>query len=82
MKFLKQKGTGDIYPWTEYLAARDDMEEFVRGEPEPVAEEVTNTSENPETETAEPAVDEGLADAAAAFRKAVSKPGRKTKAQG
>ena len=82
MKFLKQIGTGDIYQWTEHLAAREDMEEFVRGEPEPVAEEATNTSENPDTETAEPAVDEGLADAAEAFRKSVSKPGRKTKAQG
>lgn len=82
MKLLIQKGTGDIYPWTEHLAAREDMEEFVRGEPEPVAEVEGNTSENPVTETAEPAVDEGLADAAEAFRKAVSKPGRKTKAQG
>ena len=86
MKLLKQKGTGDIYVWTEYLAARDDMEELVRGEPvaqeQEVAEEEGNPSENPVTETAEPAVEEGLAEAAAAFRKAVSKPGRKTKAQG
>lgn len=87
MKLLKQKGTGDIYVWTENLAERDDMEEFTRGEtptaptPEPELED-GNTSENPDTETAEPAVEEGLADAAEAFRKAVSKPGRKTKSQG
>lgn len=85
MKLLKQKGTGDIYPWTEYLALRDDMEEVgsvaPQAEPQEAVEE-TNTSENPDTETAEPAVEEGLAEAAAAFRKAVSKPGRKTKAQG
>lgn len=82
MKFLKQIGTGDIYPWTEQLAARDDMEDFVREEPAPVTEAEGNTSENPITETAEPAVDEDLANAAEAFRKSVSKPGRKTKAQG
>ena len=84
MKLLKQKGTGDIYAWTEYLAARDDMEEFTRGspEPQPVAVDESNTSENPDTETAEPAVDDGLAEAAEAFRKSVSKPGRKTKVQG
>ena len=87
MKLLKQKGTGDIYVWTELLAARDDMEEVGSPAehveaPAPEAEEEANTSENPDTETAEPAVDEGLADAAEAFRKSVSKPGRKTKAQG
>lgn len=89
MKLLKQKGTGDIFVWTENLAARDDMEEFTPGAaaapaatPEQAASDAGNTSENPDTETAEPAVDEGLAGAAEAFRKAVSKPGRKTKAQG
>ena len=85
MKLLKQKGTNDIYVWTENLAARDDMEEFTRGEAPAVPEMPTdegNPSENPDTETAEPAVDEGLADAAEAFRKSVSKPGRKTKTQG
>ena len=85
MKLLKQKGTGDIFVWTEHLAARDDMEEFTPGTaaaPEQAVSDAGNTSENPDTETAEPAVDEGLAGAAEAFRKAVSKPGRKTKAQG
>lgn len=85
MKLLKQKGTGDIYVWTEGLAERDDMEEFTRGEAPPAPEmpaEEGNPSENPDTETAEPAVEEGLADAAEAFRKSVSKPGRKTKSQG
>lgn len=86
MKLLKQKGTGDIYVWTENLAARDDMEEFSHGAAPAKAPEQTvdqaNTSENPDTETAEPAVDEGLANAAEAFRKSVSKPGRKTKSQG
>lgn len=86
MKLLKQKTTGDIYMWTASLAERHDMEEFTRDEapaqaPEQSADE-SNTSENPSTETAEPAVDEGLADAAEAFRKSVSKPGRKTKSQG
>lgn len=30
MKLLKQKGSGEIYIWTEDLAKRDDMEEFTR----------------------------------------------------
>jgi hypothetical protein len=30
MKLLKQKSTGEIYVWTETLAQREDMEEFVR----------------------------------------------------
>jgi hypothetical protein len=88
MKLLKQTTTGDIFVWTENLAARDDMVEFTRGEAPAPTEPVEtpadegNPSENSGTETAEPAVEEGLADAAEAFRKAVSKPGRKTKAQG
>lgn len=84
MKLLKQTTTGDIYVWTAQLAERHDMVEFTReATPAPVAEaDEGNPSENPVTETAEPAVDEGLADAAEAFRKSVSKPGRKTKSQG
>jgi hypothetical protein len=36
MKLLKQKGTGEIYVWTEVLAQRDDMELI---ESAPVAKE-------------------------------------------
>lgn len=72
--------------WTASLAERHDMEEFTRDqvatEAPTEASTEANTSENPDTETAEPAVDEGLANAAEAFRKSVSKPGRKTKSQG
>lgn len=45
MKLLKQKTSGEIYVWSEDLAKRDDMEEFVRNvtptivvPPEPIVE--------------------------------------------
>lgn len=45
MKLLKQKSSGELYVWSEDLAKRDDMEEFVRHvtptivvPPEPVQE--------------------------------------------
>jgi hypothetical protein len=37
-KLLRQKGTGEIYVWTETLAARDDMELIERGAPAPQPE--------------------------------------------
>lgn len=33
MKLLKQKGSGELYVWDKDLAARDDMEEFVKEVP-------------------------------------------------
>jgi hypothetical protein len=30
MKLLKQKWSGEIYVWTKELAARDDMEDYVK----------------------------------------------------
>lgn len=47
MRLLKQKTSGEIYVWTEQLAKRKDMEEYVRDivveevvvPPEPVQEE-------------------------------------------
>lgn len=33
MKLLKQKGSGEIYVWSKELAARSDMEEFVKEVP-------------------------------------------------
>lgn len=33
MKLLKQKGSGEIYVWSKELAARDDMEDFVKEVP-------------------------------------------------
>ena len=37
-RFLKQKPSGYIYPWTEALAARPDMEPYEPPKPEPKPE--------------------------------------------
>lgn len=39
MKLLKQKTSGEIYVWTEILAQRDDMEDYIVVPPEPVQTE-------------------------------------------
>ena len=74
-KLLRQKTSGFIYVWTENLASRDDMEEYI---PSPApAIEPENTSENPDNTSAdEPA--ESLELAKAAFRRQVTRAPRKT----
>jgi len=73
-KLLKQTTTGHIYMWTENLASRSDMEVYY---PTPaLASEPENTSENPvNTSADEPETD--LEVAKAAFRRQVTKLGRK-----
>jgi len=78
-KLLKQKTTGTIYVWTENLAQRPDMELYVPepklpAEPEPQPE---NTSQNPTQASADQEPDNELSTAITAFRRQVSKAGRK-----
>lgn len=75
-KLLRQIPSGHIYVWTENLASRDDMEPYEL----PVVAE--NTSENPVEASAEEPPAEGLDDAKAAFRRQVSKVGRKPRKPG
>ena len=70
-KLLKQIHTGHIYVWTENLASRDDMEPYERPQ---VTE---NTSENPVEASAEQSPDTDLQGAVEAFRRQVTKAGRK-----
>lgn len=89
MRLLKQKSTGDLYPWTEALAARDDMEE-VGSQPAPaieqpaeqVAEAPAETAPQEEipTENSESASAEELPpldDAVESFRRQASKASKK-----
>lgn len=92
-KVLRQKGTGDIYPWTEVLAQRDDMELVELGAPAPQPEqpqeaeavqqepeqapEAENTSQNSDSASAEPEPDPVLNEAMQAFRRQVGKGGKK-----
>lgn len=39
MKMLKQKTSGELYVWTEILAQRDDMEDYIAVPSEPVQTE-------------------------------------------
>lgn len=86
MRLLKQKSTGDLYPWTETLAARDDMEELVnepvQAAPEQVAEAPVETAPQEEipTENSESASAEDLPpldDAVESFRRQASKASKK-----
>lgn len=90
MKFLKQNGSGDIYPWTAELAERPDMVEFTRGEAEPapveaeapVVEEVA-PEETPTENSESASADDGLPpldDAIEEFRRQASKSSKKSKA--
>jgi hypothetical protein len=70
MKLLKQKTTGELYVWTEILAQREDMEEYIRT---PVkAEEPVKTEEVIE----EPPQDEIKALAQAVLMKRAPKKGK------
>lgn len=71
-RFLRQKTSGYIYPWHRILAERDDMEPY---EPEVQVKEPENTRENSVTTSPEPGDD--LQKAREAFKRGVSKPGRK-----
>ena len=53
---LKQKGTGDIYIYTELLAQRDDMEIFEESSPPPEAKPAKLTA------TAKPIPQKALGD--------------------
>jgi hypothetical protein len=92
MKYLKQKGTGEIYVWTETLAQRDDMElidntPVVQEAPAPAIEEqqqapeqpqeAENTSQNSDSASAEPEPDPALNEAMQAFRRQVGKGSKK-----
>lgn len=80
MKLLKQKGTGDIFVWTEHLATRDDMEEFARDQAPAVESKQAAAEINPSENCLKASEDEPnaeLAAAKAAFRKQASKVGRK-----
>lgn len=78
MKLLKQRGSGHIYPWTQALAARADMEPY-----EPPAQPVQEQNPNENPETAKPEIKEslGIQDALEAFKKEAIKPVRKPKQQ-
>lgn len=52
-KLLRQKGSGDIYPWTEVLAQRDDMELIESGAPE-APQEVAEQPQEAEVVQQEP----------------------------
>jgi hypothetical protein len=85
MRLLKQIGTGDIYPWTEALASRPDMEEVVREPAQPTeqpAETPAETAPQEEipTENSESASAEELPtldDAVESFRRQASKASKK-----
>jgi len=86
MKLLKQIGTGELYPYTEALAARDDMEVFERHAAAPAIAEpalVATQEETPTENSGSASADDGLPpldDAIEAFRRQASKPSRKSKA--
>lgn len=71
-RYLKQKTSGYIYPWHHILAQREDMEPY---EPEVHVKEPENTREN--QATASPESGDSIDRAREAFRRGVSKPGRK-----
>jgi hypothetical protein len=68
MKYLKQKGSGHVYVWSEALSQRDDMEPYEPPAPQTPAE----NAEEPSAESS------GLEAALENFRRDVSK--RKPKA--
>jgi hypothetical protein len=82
-KLLKQKTSGFIYVWTAFLAARDDMELYepppkeVAAAPEKPVTKTENTSQNPEQASANDKPEDDLSSAMTAFRRQVSKAGRK-----
>lgn len=73
-RFLQQQPSGYVYPWHPILAQRDDMKPY---EPVMQVKEPENTRENLEATSPDPAPADPIADALAAFRKEVKKPGRK-----
>ena len=93
MKLLKQRGTGEIYPFTEALAARDDMDLFdptatAPEIPEPVRDlpsdeqpiQLAPEVETPTENSESASADDGLPpldDAIEAFRRQASKSPKK-----
>lgn len=82
-KLLRQKTTGTIYVWTPLLAERHDMEIYTPPpkdtpkQPVEQAPEAENTSQNLEQASADEKPKDDLSEAMTAFRRQVSKVGRK-----
>jgi hypothetical protein len=74
-KYLKQKWSGYIYPWSERLAQRDDMEPYEPPQkPAPVqAPEPKTPTQNPRSRPPLPPLD----DAIETFKREAKQPPRK-----